>query len=91
MEYQKRDVVHFHFLADRPLNFELIHAWWNCAAGFAWIEKVKNPDAAALYAAKYLLKSDSGLQIFENVKQRTPMIKGPEGCFNPYWWVMPKG
>jgi hypothetical protein len=91
MEYQKRDVVHFHFLADRPLNFELIHAWWNCAAGFAWIEKVKNQEAAALYAAKYLLKSDSGLQIFENVKQRTPMIKGPEGCFHPYWWVIPKG
>jgi hypothetical protein len=90
LEYQKREVVHFHFVADRPLNFDLVHSWWNSAAGFAWLEAMRDREGAVRYATKYLLKSDSGLQIFENEKQRTPLIKGPQGCYYPYWWVLPK-
>jgi hypothetical protein len=87
MEYQKRDVVHFHFLADRPLNFDLVHAWWGKACGFAWLEKVNDKTAAAVYATKYILKSEAGLMVFENKKSKSPSISGPEGNFRPYWWV----
>jgi hypothetical protein len=87
MEYQKRDVVHFHFLADKPLNFEKIHSWWGAACGFAWIEKINEKAAASAYVAKYILKSEAGLLVFENQIDRTPLVKGPNGSFLPYWWV----
>ena len=88
-EYQQREALHYHFLDDRPLNFDLIHSWWGAAAGFAWIEKVKDRASCIGYISKYILKFDQGLRVFENTKDReyTPLVKGPQGCFTPYWWV----
>jgi len=87
MEYQKRDCVHFHFLADKPINFSLLHDWWGAAAGFAWCKKIENIPAVSMYVAKYCLKSGSGVTVFENkTLEYTPLVKGPQGCFLPYWW-----
>jgi hypothetical protein len=91
MEYQKRDVVHFHFLADKPLNFDLIHAWWGKACGFAWLAKIEDKKAVAVYTAKYILKSEAGLMVFENTLAKTPIVSGPAGHFRPMWWVTSKG
>jgi hypothetical protein len=87
-EYQQREALHFHFLADRPLNFDLVHSWWGAAAGFAWLEVIHDRAACVGYISKYILKSSDllALDIFENEKQRTPLITGPEGSFYPYWW-----
>lgn len=85
-EYQQREALHFHFLVDRPLNFDLVHRWWGAAAGFAWLEIIRDREACIAYVSKYILKSDLGLRIFENVKQRTPLITGPEGVFYLHWW-----
>lgn len=85
-EYQRREALHFHFLADRPLNFDLIHSWWGAACGFAWLEPVKDQAACVGYISKYITKVDQALRIYESKKQRTPLIKGPEGNFYPHWW-----
>jgi len=56
MEYQKRDVPHFHFLADQYIDFNYIHTAWGMKHGFAYIEKIKNSRNVCHYLAKYLLK-----------------------------------
>lgn len=91
MEYQKREVVHFHFLSDKPICFDLLHAYWNSAAGFAWMEKVESVEAVSIYVTKYLLKAACRLQLFECKNPRTPLITGPEGTFLPYWWPLEPG
>lgn len=91
MEYQKREVVHFHFLCDRPLHFDLIHGWWGAAAGFAYLEKIDKFMSTMDYMTKYETKSDSGFLVYENLVDKTPLIKGPVNCVRPWWWVTPKG
>ena len=81
MEYQQRGVVHFHTLADRPINFDLVHRYWNCAAGFAWVEPVKSQGDVVGYCSKYISKGGE-VDIFESESSRTPML----GRLPPYWW-----
>jgi len=57
MEYQKRDVIHFHFLTDDFLDFDYIHSFWNKKFGFAYIEKIKSKRDVCFYMCKYLLKN----------------------------------
>lgn len=56
MEYQKRDVPHFHFVADQYLDFSFIHDYWGGKHGFAYIQKIRSSRDVCLYLAKYLLK-----------------------------------
>ena len=56
IEYQKRDVIHFHWMADEPLNFQLIHRWWNTYSGFAWTSKKRSQEDVCNYMVKYNLK-----------------------------------
>jgi hypothetical protein len=56
IEFQRRDVVHFHALISRPVDFGLIHRWWNKAAGFAWVSQVRDRVASLNYVTKYVLK-----------------------------------
>jgi len=56
IEFQRRDVIHFHALFNRPVDFGLIHRWWNVAAGFAWVDQVRERAAALSYVMKYVLK-----------------------------------
>lgn len=81
MERQTRGVIHFHGLADKSLNFDLLHRYWNAAAGFAWVEPVKSIEDVVGYCSKYCVKGGE-LDIFESSTSRTPML----GNMPPYWW-----
>lgn len=80
MEFQVRDVVHFHMLVDRPVNYQLVQSWWKTAAGFAWIEKVQDQAAALRYVTKYLCKGgDQNINVFLKAKGKDPRQL-------PLWW-----
>ncbi len=78
LEYQRRDVVHFHALVDKPLNFDLIHRWWNRAAGFAWIDQIEHYDKAIHYVTKYVIKGgELSIYVARNERMPKPL---------PLWW-----
>lgn len=77
-EYQVRGVVHFHFLADRPLNFRLLHDVWNSWAGFALTETIRDTGRAVRYVAKYLVKGEKP-ELWIAKKHRMPLVV-------PAWW-----
>ena len=63
IEYQKRDVLHFHALIGcQNINLDCYtdrRHWadeWNDMAGFARIEKIKSAKDAARYVTKYVTK-----------------------------------
>lgn len=78
IEFQRRDVVHFHALVDKPLNFDLVHRWWNRAAGFAWIDQIQNRDKAIHYVTKYVTKGGE-LKTYAAKTERMPKPL-------PIWW-----
>ena len=78
IEWQRREVVHFHALVDKPLNFDLVHRWWNRAAGFAWIDQIEHYDKALYYVTKYVTKGGE-LKIYSARNERVPKPL-------PIWW-----
>ncbi|MDP8267128.1 MAG: hypothetical protein P9L97_00240 [Candidatus Tenebribacter davisii] len=79
IEYQKRDVIHFHVLIDRPVNFRAIHKYWNYIAGFAKVELVQQNENAVYYVTKYVAKcGEMGLPYFAKKIYTPPFI--------PNWW-----
>jgi hypothetical protein len=56
IEYQMRDVIHYHLITDSPIHFDLVHSFWNYHAGFAWTEIIKDQDDTVGYIAKYIQK-----------------------------------
>ena len=78
IEYQRRDVVHFHALVDKPLNFDLVHRWWQRAAGYAWIEPIEKYQEAIRYVTKYVTKGGE-LKVFFSKTERVPKPL-------PTWW-----
>jgi hypothetical protein len=84
-EYQRRDVIHFHALADKPINMNVVHSYWNHAAGWAWIEPVKNLDQVTSYCSKYCVKGGQ-VEVYMTERPRIPMI----GSLPPYWWIEKK-
>ena len=52
IEYQKRDVIHFHMLIDRPVDFRAVHKYWNIIAGFAKAELVQQNEKCGLLRDK---------------------------------------
>lgn len=78
MEYQIREVVHFHFLADKPLNFQLLHTSWNEQAGFAFTDIIKDLDRAVRYLAKYIVKCGEP-EFWKYTRNRIPLVI-------PSWW-----
>lgn len=85
LEYQRRDCPHFHFVADRPLNYDLVHAWWGRAAGFAWIEKVESVEAVSGYVTKYLLKGGN-VDLWLPGVHKSPIVNTGQNPFLPWWW-----
>jgi hypothetical protein len=81
IEYQRREVIHFHVLIDRPVNFDKIHILWNSWAGFAWTEIIKNQIKIVNYACKYISKGGEVMPFIAK-EQFTPEIL-------PYWWKLP--
>ncbi len=78
IEYQRRNVIHFHALFDAPVNFMRVHFYWNKLAGFAWLEKIQNLENVTRYISKYVLKSGD-VEIYKKTKNFEPKIK-------PGWW-----
>jgi hypothetical protein len=78
---KSRDVVHFHVLIDKPVDYKLVHSWWNKVAGFAWIERIKDKDKALHYVTKYCLKAgEDNVRFFLKSKGKTPDPL-------PGWWI----
>jgi len=77
-EPQKRDVIHFHALADRPIHYALIHRFWNAWAGFGWTQEIKDEFSSVKYVSKYVSKGGE-LDIYFAKKQYTPIAL-------PAWW-----
>ena len=82
LEYQLREVIHFHFLADRPLNFQLLHDWWQEKAGFAYTEIIKERKKAVYYVVKYVVKGGEP-EIYQRKSDRLPLAM-------PSWWKEPE-
>lgn len=78
-EYQKRDVIHFHFLVDNYVCFDLIHRYWGNKHGFAWTDIVDDRSKVVDYVTKYLLKAGGNIEIYIPHKKTVPMFK-------PVWW-----
>lgn len=79
IEYQRRDVIHFHVLVDRPIHYDLIHRFWNAYAGFAQASPIKSVPNAVEYVTKYASK-DGEVDPFFAKKLYTPLII-------PKWWM----
>jgi hypothetical protein len=78
LEYQIRGDVHFHLLADRSLNFKLIHEFWNDRAGFAKTEIIRSKYRAIRYVVKYIVKN-STIDVQKSDWKGEPLI-------HPEWW-----
>lgn len=78
IEYQKRDVIHFHVLIERPVNYHLIHKLWNTWAGFGWSEIVKDRNKVVNYVSKYIVKGGEILPYLAKNQYMPIMI--------PFWW-----
>jgi hypothetical protein len=78
LEYQIREVVHYHVLIDKPINFDRLHNYWNKVAGFAFIEQIINIESSIRYVCKYITKGED-VSIYLAKKEYTPKNL-------PYWW-----
>jgi len=67
IEYQLRDVLHFHMIVDSWLDYSYLHKLWNKWAGFVWIEQIKSRQAVCRYISKYVLK---GGDIYQYLPRR---------------------
>jgi hypothetical protein len=78
IEYQKRDVIHFHVLIDRPVDYKKIHTLWNAWAGFGWSEIIVDVDKVVNYVSKYIVKGGEILPYLAPKKYMPINI--------PFWW-----
>ncbi len=78
MEYQIREVVHFHFIADKPLDYLLLHEFWNEQAGFAFTDTIEDRERVARYLAKYIVKCGEP-EYWKDTRNRIPLKI-------PSWW-----
>lgn len=78
IEEQTREVIHFHFIADQPLNFQIIHDYWNFLSGWAWTDQIKCRADAVRYVCKYVMKGGDVKPYFAK-KVYEPKIY-------PYYW-----
>lgn len=80
MEYQTRDVVHFHVLVDKPIDYSYVHFTWGDRCGFAWIDTdLKDKNKVIDYVCKYVLKGGQ-VDVYKSKVDFTP--QNP-----PLWWV----
>ncbi len=77
-EYQQRNVLHFHVLIDRPINFKTIHSFWNMASGFAQTKIIADRIGTVRYVVKYATKK-SDLSIYQAKAFYKPVEL-------PSWW-----
>jgi hypothetical protein len=78
IEYQRRDVIHFHVLIDKPVPFQLIHNYWNDLAGYAWAEKTYNHTDVVRYVTKYISKGGEIIPYLAKKDYQPNLL--------PFWW-----
>jgi hypothetical protein len=78
-EYTKNDMVHAHFIVDKPINFSLLHKVWNHMSGFAYIKPAPDVHGAVGYVIKYVAKGQD-LEIYK------PKLFLPQPSFKPLWY-----
>ena len=78
VEYQRRDVIHFHVIIDKPVDFNKIHTLWNDWAGFAWTDIIRSKYDCVRYIAKYNLKGGQ-VEVYRAKKDYLPRVL-------PSWW-----
>jgi len=83
IERQLRGCLHFHVIVDRPFDFQLLHRYWNKAAGWAWIDKINDRDGAVEYLTKYITKRG---EIMPYLAAPPPYELKPGKAFT--WWIM---
>jgi hypothetical protein len=79
IEYQRRGVIHFHMVIDRPVNFDLIKRHWLTMAGFADIRPIEHKSFVIQYVCKYLSKEGD---IFPYIRVNDFVLK----VRKPIWW-----
>jgi len=80
VEPHKSGNMHAHFIADRPLNSDLIDRTWGVIAGYSSIREISDLAGAVKYVSKDLVKTDGYLDQFFRRSVFNPYIK-------PYWWI----
>jgi hypothetical protein len=83
LERQQRNVLHIHGIVDRPIDFEMIHRYWNAAAGWVWIDRINDRSGAVEYLTKYVMK---GGEIVPYLADHQPYQLKP-GRERPTWWI----
>ena len=56
VEKQTRGVLHFHALINQPIDYKLVHSFWNEHCGFAWAEPTEDLKKVVDYCTKYIVK-----------------------------------
>lgn len=77
-EHGKQGHLHIHVLADRRVNFALLHRVWRSMAGGTTIKVVHDKIGAARYLAKYVGKGGD-VNVY-----RPKRVKSP--AFEPSWF-----
>lgn len=81
IEYQRRDVIHFHVLIDQPVKYDLIHSLWGERCGFAWIDgKMRDRQKVINYVCKYIVKGGE----VELYRKKKSFVPDPL----PVWWCL---
>lgn len=82
LERQTRGVLHIHGIVDRPIDFKLIHRYWNAAGGWVWIGRVEDRIGVVEYLTKYVVK---GGEIMPYLAAAPPYQLKPGKVFT--WWI----
>ena len=79
IELQKREVIHFHVLVDKPINYSVTHDAWGDRCGFAWIDgDLRDKGRVINYVCKYVAKGGE-VDIYKAKGNYSPKVK-------PKWW-----
>lgn len=80
IEPHKSGNLHAHFMADRPINEDLVNRLWNKMSGFCLLKEIDDLEGAVKYATKDICKVDGYIDFWFRRSVFTPYIK-------PYWWI----
>jgi hypothetical protein len=83
LEYQTRGALHVHFLADKPLHYDLAHTICKTWDAFFYGVKVGDERATIEYISKYVSKGGE-LVIYKSDSEKLPK-------FLPMWYLASVG